>query len=108
MPIILGPHAVFLDRDHILCSCPEHGCNEVVIEFNGAIHKGRRIHRKSYQLHLEKAQMKAPLPSQSTIQTSIGNLAAPILATSSDVSFLFLPKSFYLTNISRSGIRPAD
>ncbi len=108
MPVILGHHAVILDRDYILCSCPEHGCNQVVIELNGAIHQGRRIHRKRYQLHLEAAQPENSPPIPARVQTSLGTSEASMLATSSVVSNFIPTQRLSLSENSKNHITKTD
>ena len=40
MPFTLGPHATGLDRNQVLCSCPDLGCAQKTIEYRGKIHQG--------------------------------------------------------------------
>lgn len=72
MPTTLGFHATILDRAHILCACPELGCNQRTIEYGGKIHQGRIFYRKNYPKHLQNALNHPPSNSP---------LAIPALAS---------------------------
>lgn len=77
MPTPLGPHATIFDHAHILCACPELGCNQRTIEYGGKVHHGRIFYRKNYPKHLQDAANVPPAdnsatsnPALTTLQTS--------------------------------------
>ncbi|EGG09258.1 uncharacterized protein MELLADRAFT_96387 [Melampsora larici-populina 98AG31] len=60
MPITLGHHAVALDRNQFLCSCPELGCNQKTIQYRGKVYQGKIFSRQSYPGHLQRNPSAQP------------------------------------------------
>ncbi|EGG08360.1 uncharacterized protein MELLADRAFT_84941 [Melampsora larici-populina 98AG31] len=69
MPLTLGSHATALGAQHILCSCPQLGCSQKMIEYMGQVHQGQLFSRTSYPSHLAAInrllEATTPLPTPS-------------------------------------------
>ncbi|EGG00879.1 uncharacterized protein MELLADRAFT_92826 [Melampsora larici-populina 98AG31] len=69
MPLTLGSHATALGPLHVLCSCPQLGCSQKMIEYMGNVHRGQLFSRTRYPKHLADinrlVDTMTPLPSPS-------------------------------------------
>jgi hypothetical protein len=101
MPLTLGPHATGLDRDHVLCQCPELGCNEMTIKYNGRIHQGRKFSRQTYPKHLQRATQVAG-QSQGAAISPASVVVQPPCTTPADF------QGAQLSNVSNSVPQPTS
>lgn len=81
MPISLGPHATGLDRNQVLCSCPELGCDQNTIQYRGKVHQGKIFSRQTYPKHLQQIP---PVPPEAS--GTVANPAPALVQLSSSTS----------------------
>jgi hypothetical protein len=100
MPITLGAHATALDRNQVVCSCPELGCNQKTVQYKGKTYQGQKFSRQSYPRHLQQTPQMPPAPVAAATNPAPA-VVEPTASTSYEIQ---APRLAYVSAMSCSTI----